>query len=77
MIRRACDSLPLALADTVVPHLTGPREELSVLVKANSHDSIGDVECLFDTITVMYVYIDVDYSLMIPAKSAEWSIYLQ
>jgi len=59
------ENLPLSLSDTIIAYFTCPREELSVLVETDCHDSISRVESFFNTITVVDVDINVDYSLVI------------
>jgi hypothetical protein len=61
------DSLPLSFSDTVIAYFTCSGEEFSVLVETDSHDSICRVEGLFNTITVVDVDIDINYSLVISA----------
>jgi hypothetical protein len=61
-------SSPLSFTDTVIAHFSCPREEFSVFVETDSHDSVGRVESFFDTITVVDIDIDVYDSLVISAS---------
>jgi len=65
MLYKSRESLPLSLSDTVIAYFTCTWEELSVLVETDCHDSISRVESFFNTITVVDVDINVDYSLVI------------
>jgi hypothetical protein len=53
-----------ALPYTDITKLTGAGEVLAVLVERNSHDAIGRVEGLFDTIAVVNINIDIKDSLL-------------
>ena len=55
------DCIALALACTHILHRTCPREELSVLVEANSHDSVSQVEGLLHPVAVVDVDVDVQH----------------
>ena len=59
------NSLPLPLANTVIANFTCTREEFSVLVETDCHDSVRRVESFFNTITVMDVNVDIHDSLMV------------
>jgi hypothetical protein len=52
-------------------YVAGSREELAILVKANSHDPIRSVERLLDTITMMYINVDVQHPGMISMQLLE------
>lgn len=54
--------LPFGIPNTVIPHFSSPREELSILVETTRHDSISSIEGLFDSISMMHVDIDVEDS---------------
>lgn len=41
------------------PQVAGPRKKLPILVEADSHHSIGSVECFFYSIAVVYVNVNV------------------
>ena len=47
--------------------LTRSGEVLSVLVEADSHDPVRCIERLFDAITVMTVYVDVENTRVVPS----------
>lgn len=49
------------------PQLSSAREKFTVLVKADSHNSVSSVESLFHTITVMHINIYIEHSSMVPA----------
>lgn len=59
---------------TVVSHLSGSREELSVFVEAGRHDSVGRVERLFDAVSVVHINVDVEDSLVISIVSRDKSM---
>jgi hypothetical protein len=61
---REVDCVVLALANTNVSQFAGAGEVFSVLVERNSHDSVGSVEGLLDTISVVDVDVDVEDSLV-------------
>lgn len=61
---REVDGVVLALADTNVTKLTGSREILAILVERDRHDSVGGIEGLLDTITVVNIDIDVEDALV-------------
>lgn len=44
-------------------------EELSVLVEADSHDSVGSVKGFLHTISVVEINIDVQNACMVPIGS--------
>lgn len=48
--------------------ITGAGEILTKLVERDTHHSIGGVESLLDTITVMNIDINVEYTLMVPTR---------
>lgn len=60
----AVDCVIFALADADISELTGTGEILAVLVKRHRHDSIRRVESLLDTISVVYVDIDIQDALV-------------
>lgn len=43
-----------------------PREAFSILVEWNCHDSVCDIKCVFHSITVLGINVNVEHSLMIP-----------
>jgi hypothetical protein len=57
--KRKVDSIVFSLSNTSVSKFTSAGEVLSVLVERNRHDTVGGVESLLDTITMMHVNIDV------------------
>jgi len=56
---------PLPLPHPSIPKLSRPREELSILVQRDRHDSIGCVESFLDSISVMNVDVDVEHSFVV------------
>lgn len=62
------DRISFAFSNTIVPHLSRPREELPILVETTSHDSIRQVKRLLDSISVVHVNVDIEDSLMIPQE---------
>jgi len=57
------DRIVLAGADTNVTELASTREVLAILMEGDSHDSVGCVESLLDTVTVVNVDVNVEDSL--------------
>mmetsp|Transcript_5431 Transcript_5431/g.7907 ORF Transcript_5431/g.7907 Transcript_5431/m.7907 type:complete len:239 (+) Transcript_5431:439-1155(+) len=51
-----------ALSSPHILDMSRTRKEVTVLVKREGHDSICAVECLFDTIAVMNVNIDIEHA---------------
>jgi hypothetical protein len=47
------------------PKFTGPRKVFAILVETASHNTISSVESFFYTVSVVYVYIDVENTCMI------------
>lgn len=60
--QRVVDRVVFAASDTNVAKLTSTREVLSVLVERDRHDTIGCVESLLDTVSMVNVNIDVEDS---------------
>lgn len=54
----------LAGADTNVAQLSSTREVLAVFMEGNGHDSVGCVECFFDTVAMVDIDIDVEDALL-------------
>lgn len=54
------------------PDVAGTGEEFTEFVKRHSHDSIGGVKGFLDTVSVMNVNIDVQNSLVLPARMREF-----
>lgn len=54
----------LALADADIAKLTGAGKVLAVLVERYSHDPVGRVKSLLDTITVMDIDVDIEDALV-------------
>jgi hypothetical protein len=51
-------------------HVTSARKEVTTkLVKAHTHHSIGEVEGILNTITVMHIDVDVENSRVMSFKS--------
>ena len=48
--------------------VTGAGEVLAKLVERDTHHSIGGIESLLDTITVMDIDINVEYTLVVPTR---------
>ena len=48
------------------PEFPCPREELSILVKANRHHPVCGVECFFNPVAVVHIDVDIQYAIMIP-----------
>lgn len=48
------------------PEFPCPGKEFSVLVKANRHYPVRDVECFFDTVAVVHIDVDIQHAIMIP-----------
>lgn len=48
--------------------LTSPREVFSVLVEADSHDPIGRIKCLFNTVSMVDVNVDVEHAVVISSR---------
>jgi hypothetical protein len=70
------DSIVLSGANTNVAKFAGARKIFAVLVEGHGHDSVGSVERLLDTVSVVYVNIDVEDSLLVPKqlKDTEYDI---
>lgn len=49
------------------PQLSRSRKVLAVLVEADGHHAICGVESLLHTISVVYIYVNVEDTRMIPA----------
>ena len=59
---REVDGVVLSVADADIPKFAGAREVLAVLVEGNGHDTVGAVEGFFNTVTVVYVNVDVEHT---------------
>lgn len=57
---RKVDGVVLSLSNTSIPKLTSSREILAILVERNSHDTVGGVESLLNTIAMMDIDVDVE-----------------
>lgn len=58
------DGVVLAGTDADVAQLTSTREVFAVLVEGDGHDTVGRIEGLLDTISVVDVNIDVEDALL-------------
>ena len=56
-------------------NFTRPGEIFSVLVEADGHDTVSRIERFFDSITVMYINVDVKNTLMIPTSGVGYVLY--
>ena len=45
-------------------------EEVSVFVKGDRHDAVGEVECFLDAVAVVDVNVDVENTRMMPATTS-------
>ena len=59
---------PLPLPHPSIPEFSRSREELSVLVQRDGHDSIGRVEGFLDSVSVVNVDVDVEDSFVVPEE---------
>ncbi|KAI6769544.1 hypothetical protein HG530_004173 [Fusarium avenaceum] len=66
---RKVDGVVLSLSNTSIPKLTSSREILAILVERNGHDTVGGVESLLNTVTMMDIDINVEDPLF---KSKEF-----
>jgi hypothetical protein len=58
------DGIVFALPNTYVTELSRARKVLAVLVERDSHDSVGSIERLLDTISVVNINVNVKNSLL-------------
>lgn len=66
--QRNVDSVVAALAIADVFEVSRSGEKLAVLVKRGRHDTIGRVERLLDSVSVVDVDVDVEDSRVIPQE---------
>lgn len=66
--QREVDRVILAGANTNVTQFTSTGEVLAILMEGHSHDTIGRVESLLDTISMVHVDVDVQNALLVPQK---------
>jgi hypothetical protein len=52
-------------------NVASAREKIAEFVKRQSHDAIGGIECLFNTISVMNINIDVEDASMISERQGD------
>jgi hypothetical protein len=50
------------------PQITGTRKVLAILVKAHRHDPVSGVKRLFNSITVMNIDVNVQYTGVIAVE---------
>jgi hypothetical protein len=62
---REIDSVVLSNTDADIPKFAGAWKVLSVLVERAGHDTVGGVEGLLDTISVVNVDVDVQNALLV------------
>lgn len=67
--KKKVSHLPFTFADSVISYFTSTREKFTVLVKTARHDPVGRIEGFFHAISVVYVDIDVQNTLMIPLRN--------
>lgn len=48
------------------PQFTSAREELSKLVERNAHHPIGGVKCLFNSVSMVNIDINIQDALVVP-----------
>jgi len=58
--QREVDRVVFAGPNTNISKLTSSRKVLAIFVEGNRHDAICRVKCFFDTISVMYINVDVE-----------------
>lgn len=59
---RDVDGIAEAISDAAILELAGSGEVRTVLVETARHDTTGTVEGLFDSVPVVAVDVDVEYS---------------
>lgn len=75
--QREIDRVILANANADIPKFAGAGEIFSILVERAGHDTIGGVESLLNTISVVNVDVDVQNALLVSKelKDRENNIY--
>lgn len=65
------DRVALALLDANVAYVTRSGEKVTKLVERSGHDSVGGVEGLLNTVSVVDVNVNVEDTKVDPAKRCE------
>lgn len=64
-VERDIESIVLAFPVANILQISSSREEVSISVERDCHDSVSAVESFFDTISMVDIDIDIEYTVMV------------